>query len=116
MLERSSQPVRVLVYGTDLGNAGTTPGASGAELEWLAEVGLGRAGALAAATATASALAGLAGRVDIDVAVGTRTVLVVLPTDPLDDPTAWERPVAVVAEGRVVGGTALDDGRSVGGR
>ena len=106
----------VLVYGTDLGNAGTTPGASAAELERIADAGLGRAGALVSATTTAAGTAGLAGRVDVAVEVGARTVLVVLPHDPLDDPTAWERPVAVVAGGRVVGGSAHDDVGSAGGR
>ena len=78
-----------LVYGTDLGNAGTRPGASADELERIAEAGLGREGALRAATSGAAALAGLAGRVDVGVVAGARTVLVVLTDDPLDDPTAW---------------------------
>lgn len=99
-----------LVYGTDLGNAGTRPGASAAELRRLAAAGLGNDGALRAATTSASQVAGLAGRVETDVRVGARTVLVVLATDPVVDPSAWDEPVAVVAGGRVVGGTAAGVG------
>ncbi len=92
-----------LVYGTDLGNAATAPGISVDELEALATCGLGREGALVSATRDASSVAGLAGRVDVEVRAGARTVIVVLAADPLDDPTAWSRPIAVVAGGRVVG-------------
>ena len=105
-----------MVYGTDLGNTGTAPGPSSAELELLAEAGLGREGALRAATSGAAAAAGLTGRVDVTVAVGARTVLVVLTDDPLLDPTAWHRPVAVVAGGRVVGGSASTDSAFEGPR
>ncbi len=95
-----------LLYGTDLGNAGTTPGVSVTELEQLAAAGLGRTGALHAATTQAARLPGLAGRVDVAVRPGARTVLVVLDADPLVDPTAWHRPVAVVAGGRLIAGSA----------
>ena len=40
----------VLRYGTDLGNAGTRPGVDPRELDRLADTGLGRLGALRAAT------------------------------------------------------------------
>lgn len=92
-----------LVYGTDLGNAGTRPGVSVEELEALAAAGLGREGALVSATQAAASVAGLAGRVDVDVRAGARTVLVVLPADPLADPMAWNQPIAVVAGGQLVG-------------
>jgi imidazolonepropionase-like amidohydrolase len=92
-----------LVYATDLGNAGTKPGVSVEELEALANCGLGREGALVSATQQASSVAGLAGRVDVEVRAGARTVIVVLSADPLDDPTVWRQPIAVVAGGRLVG-------------
>ncbi len=92
-----------LVYGTDLGNAGTAPGVSVDELEALARCGLGREGAFVSATRHASSVAGLAGRVDVEVRAGARTVIVVLSADPLDDPGAWREPIAVVAGGRLVG-------------
>ncbi len=94
-----------LVYGTDLGNEGTSAGPSVAELEHLGASGLGREGALRAATEGSGRLAGLAGRVDATVEPGARTVLVVLPADPLDEPTAWEAPIAVISQGHVVGGS-----------
>ena len=50
-----------LCYGTDLGNAGTQPGVDPRELERLAEAGLGRSGALLAATAGSAAAHGVRG-------------------------------------------------------
>lgn len=86
-----------LVYGTDLGNAGTRPGVDPRELDRLARAGLGRAGALRAATEASAALLGLAGRVE----VGRPAAVVLLPADPLEEPEAWRAPVAVVAGGRL---------------
>ncbi|RJK92957.1 amidohydrolase family protein [Vallicoccus soli] len=71
-----------LRYGTDLGNAGTAPGADAGELRLLAGAGLGVRGALAAATTGAAAAPGLAGRVDGALRVGGRAGLVVLDADP----------------------------------
>lgn len=85
-----------LVYGTDLGNAGTSPGVDPRELRRLAGAGLGPVGALMAATegaATAAGMAGPTGRL----AVGERAAVVVLAGDPLADPERWRQPVAVVA-------------------
>jgi imidazolonepropionase-like amidohydrolase len=84
-----------LVYGTDLGNGGTRPGADERELARLAETGLGPLGALRAATegaAGAFGFNGLTGRL----AVGEKAYAVVLAADPLADPGAWRRVVATV--------------------
>jgi imidazolonepropionase-like amidohydrolase len=79
-----------LHYGTDLGNAGTRPGASPDELRLLADrVGLGVEGALRAATEP--------------LAVGARAGVVALERDPRDDPALWRSPRVVV-----VGRTLLD--------
>lgn len=72
-----------LVYGTDLGNAATAPGADPVELALLADAGLGAWGALRAATAP--------------VRVGEPAAAVLLPADPVADPQAWRRPLAVLA-------------------
>ncbi len=52
----------VLRYGTDLGNAGTRPGVDPRELDRLADTGLGRLGALRAATLHSSQAPGIRGR------------------------------------------------------
>lgn len=96
-----------LVYGTDLGNVGPPAGVCSAELEALAASGLGADGALHAATVLAAQVAGLAGRVETAVRPGTRPVLAVLDADPLVRPSAWDQPLAVVADGRVVGGSTV---------
>ena len=76
-------------YGTDLGNAGTRPGADPKELELLATaVGLGREGALRAATRP--------------LAAGEPAGVVALDHHPLDRPASWRQPRAVA-----VGGTLL---------
>jgi imidazolonepropionase-like amidohydrolase len=72
-----------LRYGTDLGNAGTRSGADPRELDRLADAGLGRAGALAAASEP--------------VVLGGPARLAALDADPLVDPSAWTRPLAVVS-------------------
>jgi imidazolonepropionase-like amidohydrolase len=78
----------VLRYGTDLGNAGTKPGADPRELELLARSGLGVEGALTAAT--------------VPIRVGEAAGLVALPEDPREQPRAWLQPHAVM-----VGSTLL---------
>ncbi len=87
-----------LVYGTDLGNVGTRPGAEPRELELLAAAGLGRWGALRAATDLAASVAGLAGRVPGRgrLLVGQPASAVLLPGDPVLDPAVWRTPTAVV--------------------
>lgn len=93
-----------LVYGTDLGNAGTHPGADPRELDRLADAGLGRQGALRAATDGAAAVAGLRGRAGVTgrLTVGEPAAAVLLSADPLEEPQAWRVPLAVVAGGRVL--------------
>lgn len=92
-----------LRYGTDLGNGGTRPGVDPRELDRLADAGLGRDGALLAATAGSSSAYGLAGRVgDGTIRVGATARLVLLDTDPLVEPSAWTHPLAVVAHGELV--------------
>lgn len=71
-----------LVYGTDLGNAGTRPGADPRELARLRDAGLGAFGALKAATRER-------------LAAGQTARLVVLDSDPRTDLTTWARPVHV---------------------
>lgn len=85
-----------LLYGTDLGNAGTSPGADPRELERLADAGLGRVGALRAATegsAAAYGLRGLTGRLR----PGDPAHVVLLDADPLADPGTWRRVVDIVS-------------------
>lgn len=92
-----------LIYGTDLGNDGTQPGVDPRELDRLADAGLGREGALVAATAGAARAAGLTGRAgDGTIRVGDVARLVVLDLDPLVEPAAWRRPAAVVAAGTLL--------------
>jgi imidazolonepropionase-like amidohydrolase len=90
-----------LLYGTDLGNAGTYPGVDPRELARLADAGLGAYGALRAATegsARAYGLTGLTGRIE----AGGRAALVLLSADPTVEPRAWRTPLAVVAGTRLV--------------
>lgn len=92
-----------LRYGTDLGNGGTRPGVDPRELDRLADTGLGREGALRAATAGSSAAYGLAGRVgDGTIRVGAVARLVLLDADPLIEPSTWMHPLAVIAHGDLV--------------
>jgi imidazolonepropionase-like amidohydrolase len=85
-----------LIYGTDLGNAGTRPGVDPRELDRLAATGLGRLGALRAATGWTGQPCGI----DIGpgvVGVGEPARLVLLPADPLLEPEVWRVPLAVLA-------------------
>ncbi|MBI3685738.1 MAG: amidohydrolase family protein [Actinobacteria bacterium] len=93
-----------LVYGTDLGNVGTRPGVDPRELDRLAASGLGRLGALRAATEGAARVAGVAGRHGRTgrIEAGGPAVLVVLSGDPLVEPGVWWCPRVVVCDGRVV--------------
>lgn len=79
-----------LVYGTDLGNAGTRTGADPRELRRLADAGLGPQGAFDAATRP--------------IVLGEPARVVVLDGDPVEDPERWRTPVAVVSDGRLVSG------------
>jgi imidazolonepropionase-like amidohydrolase len=91
----------VLRYGTDFGNAGTVPGVDPRELDRLADAGLGRWGALRAATQVAANAPGMRGR-DGLIRVGESAAAVVLAGDPIDEPGAWRAPIAVVADGRLL--------------
>lgn len=91
-----------LVYGTDLGNAGTRPGVDPRELDRLAEAGLGRLGALRAAT-FAAAVRLADSRITGTIAVGDPAALVVLSADPLREPSVWRSPLLVVVGGAATG-------------
>ena len=78
-------------YATDLGNAGTRAGVDPRELDRLANAGLGRAGALDAASI---------GRITI----GQQARIVVLPENPIAEPAAWRTPVAVLVGAGVTHG------------
>jgi imidazolonepropionase-like amidohydrolase len=90
-----------LRYGTDLGNVGTRPGVDARELDRLTDVGLGRMGALRAATVGAAAAPGVRGG-DGTLTVGRLADAVVLDADPLHQPEQWLRPRAVLVAGRIV--------------
>ena len=90
-----------LLYGTDLGNTGTRVGVDPRELDRLADTGLGRLGALRAATEGSAGAYGVRGRTG-RLTVGEPAALVLLSADPLVDPIAWCAPLAVVADGRLV--------------
>lgn len=94
-----------VVYGTDLGNEGTAPGVDIGELAVLADAGLGRHGALRAATEGAARVVSPSGAYTGRVAVGEKARIVVLDGDPVADPRHWRRPVAVVAGPDVIRGT-----------
>jgi imidazolonepropionase-like amidohydrolase len=91
----------VLRYGTDLGNAGTRPGVDPRELDRLADAGLGRLGALRAATRASAQAPGMRRRNGL-LRMGEPAALVLLPADPLSEPGAWRAPSAVVADGRLI--------------
>jgi imidazolonepropionase-like amidohydrolase len=91
----------VLRYGTDLGNTGTQPGVDPRELDRLADAGLGRLGALRAATEAAAAAPGIRGRTG-RLRPGESAALVMLPADPLQEPGLWRTVLAVVADGRLL--------------
>ena len=96
----------VLRYGTDLGNAGTRPGVDPRELDRLADAGLGRLGALRAATRDSARAAGMRRRTGL-LRIGEPAALVLLPADPLAEPGAWRAPGAVVADGRMILGQSV---------
>ena len=91
----------VLRYGTDLGNAGTRPGVDPRELDRLADTGLGRMGALRAATQYAAQSPGIRRRTGL-LRIGEPAALVLLPGDPLSEPGAWRAPTAVLADARLI--------------
>lgn len=91
----------VLRYGTDFGNAGTRPGVDPRELDRLADTGLGRLGALRAATETSAQAPGMRWRTG-HLRVGEPAALVLLSGDPVAEPEVWLAPLAVLVDGRLV--------------
>lgn len=96
-----------LMYGTDIGNVGTKPGVDPRELDRLAQAGLGRWGALRAATEGAAAAAGMRG-VNGRIVVGEPAACVLLPVDPIAEPGSWRAIVAVVVGERIIVTTKVD--------
>jgi imidazolonepropionase-like amidohydrolase len=94
-----------LSYGTDLGNAGTRPGVDPRELDRLAAAGLGRLGALRAATEWSATAAGMRQRTGL-LELGRPAALVLLPSSPLVEPGVFRTPSAVYADGRLTVGAA----------
>jgi imidazolonepropionase-like amidohydrolase len=97
-LHRAGVP---LVYGTDLGNTGTRTGVDPRELDRLADAGLGRLGALRAATERSAQVSGMRRRSGRLVR-GEPAALVLLAGDPLVEPGVWRRPRAVLCDRRLV--------------
>jgi imidazolonepropionase-like amidohydrolase len=87
-------------YGTDLGNTGTHPGVDPRELDRLADAGLGRLGALRAATEWSATAPGMRARTGL-LQVAMPAAAVLLPFSPLAEPGVWRTPSAVYADGRL---------------
>lgn len=102
-----------LRYGTDLGNSGTRTGADPRELDRIADTGLGRLGALRAATVGSATAAGMRHRTGM-LTVGEPAALVLLPSSPLAEPGVWRTPAAVYVDGRLTvgAGTRWNDDQS----
>jgi imidazolonepropionase-like amidohydrolase len=88
-----------LVYGTDLGNAGTRPGVEPRELAQLVAAGMTPTEALR--SATRGDVAGLRGRVSGSLRVGEPARLLVVDWDPLADFAYLRQPLAVVVGTRL---------------
>lgn len=93
-----------LMYGTDIGNIGTRPGVDPRELDRLAQAGLGRWGALRAATEGAASAAGMRG-VTGRIVVGQDAACVLLPVDPIAEPGSWRAVQAVVMRDQLIAST-----------
>jgi imidazolonepropionase-like amidohydrolase len=92
-----------LLYGTgstDQGRSGAAPAVDPRELDRLANTGLGRLGALRAATEASAGAAGMRRRTG-RLLIGEPAALVLLPTSPLVEPGVWRTPSAVFADGRL---------------
>lgn len=88
-----------VLYGSDLGNEGTSPGIMLEEVRALLDAGLTPAEVLASATATPAAVFGL----DVGALVERKVAdLVVLGGDPFADPAAYDDIRLVMAGGQVV--------------
>lgn len=86
--------------GTDHSPSGAVPAVDPRELDRLAATGLGRLGALRAATEASAGAAGIRRRTG-RLQVGEPAALVLLPTSPLVEPGVWRTPSAVFADGRL---------------
>jgi imidazolonepropionase-like amidohydrolase len=89
-----------LRYGTALGSAGTRTGVDPRELDRLADAGLGRLGALRAATEYSATAPGVRQRSGL-LRRAEPACLVLLPFNPLAEPGVWRIPSAVFADGRL---------------
>ncbi|HEX8767189.1 MAG TPA: amidohydrolase family protein, partial [Jatrophihabitans sp.] len=89
-----------LLYGTDSGRSAAVPAVDPRELDRLANTGLGRLGALRAATEASAGAAGMRRRTG-RLLVGEPAALVLLPASPLVEPGVWRTPSAVFADGRL---------------
>jgi hypothetical protein len=89
-----------LLYGTDSGRSDAVPAVDPRELDRLAATGLGRLGALRAATEASAGAAGVRRRTG-RLRVGEPAALVLLPASPLVEPGVWRTPSAVFADGRL---------------
>jgi imidazolonepropionase-like amidohydrolase len=102
-----------LRYGTDLGNSGTRTGVDPRELDRLADTGLGRLGALRAATQWAAEAPGMRLRTGM-LQVGQPAAMVLLPFSPVAEPGVWRTPAAVYADGRLTVSPARSTRRAAG--
>jgi imidazolonepropionase-like amidohydrolase len=89
-----------LLYGTGSSRSATAPAVDPRELDRLAATGLGRLGALRAATEASAGAAGLRRRTG-RLLVGEPAALVLLPASPLVEPGVWRTPGAVFADARL---------------
>jgi imidazolonepropionase-like amidohydrolase len=89
-----------LLYGTDSSRSGSAPAVDPRELDRLAAAGLGRLGALRAATGSSAGAAGMRRRTG-RLLPGEPAALVLLPASPLVEPGVWRTPSAVFADGRL---------------
>jgi len=89
-----------LLYGTGSTRSKTAPAVDPRELDRLAATGLGRLGALRAATEHSAGAAGMRRRTG-RLLIGEPAALALLPTNPLVEPGVWRTPSAVFADGRL---------------
>jgi imidazolonepropionase-like amidohydrolase len=89
-----------LLYGTGSARSAAVPAVDPRELDRLAAAGLGRLGALRAATEASAGAAGMRRRTG-RLVIGEAAALVLLPASPLVEPGVWCTPSAVFADGRL---------------
>lgn len=89
-----------LLYGTAQSRSGAGLGVDPRELDRLAAAGLGRLGALRAATEASAGAAGMRRRTG-RLRIGEPAALALLPSSPLVEPGVWRTPSAVFADGRL---------------